>query len=415
MITNFFRKTKFVFLFSIFVFSLILISVQSATAADLEISCDSSSCVSTPLNGKIFNEKDILPTHIFTRTLKAINTSSNALDFAIEVKQPYKINILPSLSKVIDITINEVESGKTVYGPKTIDQWRTDGFVILSNIPAGAERNYQFIAAFANVGNEYQGRELVFDLKLGFDALPAGDGGNGSVTSTASGGEVKTPVCTATAPSSAPTLSAVQGATPNTVILAWTGVTPVTHYTIRYGDTSGSYLYGANNVGNVGSFVVSALSSGSTYYFQVAGVNDCAPGPWSNEASASPLGLILPSAPAPSFTEILGVETEASPITIEEGPQVAGASTCSDRYYWWWAFLILQTILTVIFFLVGKKRGWRLIKFIFVTMFLAAISQLVHQLCGCNCATGAWCPRYLIFNLVILIVSGNLYFLAKKK
>jgi len=36
------------------------------------------------------------------------------------------------LSEILHITIKEDESGKTIYGPQTISQWKEDGFITLS-------------------------------------------------------------------------------------------------------------------------------------------------------------------------------------------------------------------------------------------------------------------------------------------
>lgn len=90
------------------------------------------------------------------------------------------------------------------------------------------------------------------------------------------------PVCGAATPS-APTLISATRLSPEQADLSWTQVTPVTHYSILYGLTSGNYLYGVANTGNVTSFAVGGLDSAADYCFAVRAVNDCAPSALSNE------------------------------------------------------------------------------------------------------------------------------------
>lgn len=65
--------------------------------------------------------------------------------------------------------------------------------------------------------------------------------------------------------------------------LSWAAVFPVTHYSISYGLSSGNYIYGVSNTGNVTSFTVGGLQTGIDYCFAVQAVNDCAPSGLSNE------------------------------------------------------------------------------------------------------------------------------------
>lgn len=389
-----------------------LFSSNLVFAADLEVSCNSSSCSSNPSNGSIFNETNILPTNTFARTLKAANTSADALNFAIEVVNPYKTNTSPSLANVISITITETESASVVYGPKTINQWQTDGFIVLSNIPAGQERNYLFNATFANVGNEYQSKELIFDINLGFDALPQNYSNGGEVNGSSDGGDGRQ-VCNSSSPLTAPSLTAIQGSA-NTVLLSWSAVTPATHYMIQYGVNSGEYIYGASNVGNVTSFVVSGLSAGQTYYFRVAGINDCMPGPWSNEANTSTFGTIFEQAPAPGF-QVLGANEDLTPTPTITGQELGTADTsCLDTYYYWWLPLIFQALLIVTYLvLIGNKKHRRY--FWILPTIISLISQIIHYLLGCNCATGKWCPWYWLLNLLILLILLTIYYLNKSR
>jgi hypothetical protein len=87
--------------------------------------------------------------------------------------------------------------------------------------------------------------------------------------------------------------------------LSWSAVSPVTHYAISYGLSSGNYIYGVSNTGNTTSFTVSELDPGSNYCFAVRAVNDCAPSSLSNEICT---GVVL-GAVAP---QVLGLSTTSS-------------------------------------------------------------------------------------------------------
>lgn len=118
------------------------------------------------------------------------------------------------------------------------------------------------------------------------------------------------PVCGA-AVSPAPTLLSVTPSGAGQVDLAWTVVSPVTHYSISYGLTSGNYIYGVSNTGNVTSFIVGGLDPAAIYCFAVRGVNDCAPSGLSNEiCTGEVLGVgqvlgVTTLGPTGSFPETL--------------------------------------------------------------------------------------------------------------
>lgn len=68
---------------------------------------------------------------------------------------------------------------------------------------------------------------------------------------------------------------------------------PVTHYAIEYGTKSGEYIYGSTYIGdkNTKSYLVEYLKPGTTYYFRIRAGNGCAVGDWSNEVSATTMGI----------------------------------------------------------------------------------------------------------------------------
>lgn len=123
-----------------------------------------------------------------------------------------------------------------------------------------------------------------------------------------------TPVqtCNATAPGSTPELKSAEPADTNKITLTWSAVSPVSYYLISYGLTSGKYIYGNPNVGNVTSYTVGGLAKNAKYYFVVKAVNGCAPGNFSNELSAS-TGTTRASSPtATTAPETATSETQSS-------------------------------------------------------------------------------------------------------
>lgn len=144
--------------------------------------------------------------------------------------------------------------------------------------------------------------------------------------------------CSDTAPGSAPTISSTSSGV-NSVTLNWIKASdPVSYYAIEYGTTSGSYQYGASNIGNVTTYTVNSLSPKTTYFFRVRAGNGCTPGAWSNEVSSTTSGgvVVLPvSTPTPTFIPTktpVEVQTESPtpvPTSTPTPPSVPQASPIS--------------------------------------------------------------------------------------
>lgn len=90
--------------------------------------------------------------------------------------------------------------------------------------------------------------------------------------------------CPDPSPTQAPTVSGFRSS-PTSIVLTWNSVEPVSHYMIQYGKNSGSYEYSVLDIGNTNIYEVKDLEPNVQYFFQVAGVNGCQPGDWSNEVS----------------------------------------------------------------------------------------------------------------------------------
>ena len=106
-----------------------------------------------------------------------------------------------------------------------------------------------------------------------------------------------------------------------------------------------------------------------------------------------------------------GASLTPSPTPVGE---VKGEATCSDPNNFWWIILIVQLVATGIFYMVvynKKKVGYAWA----APVAFAIVSQIIHELMGCNCASGGLCPYYWVFNAIILFSTWFLYRAVKEK
>lgn len=338
------------------VLSLFFVFAGSVRAVDLTVTCDKNGCTSSP-DGALFSEDNLYPGKEITKIVRAENDYSEARDFAVEM---VKLISSDELEKIMTIEIKDLTDNSLVYSSNVIANF-ANTYNLLSSINSSASKNYQFTVSIPFwVGNDYQDKDLSFDLNLGFEALVVdGDGGNGvSPNPTPTG-------CIDLMPGEIDDLGASAGT--NTVTLSWPAPTNVDNYSIRYGITSGTYLYGATNIGNVTSYVVSGLSANTAYYFQVVPINGCQSGNWSNEVNATPTGTVFGVTtegnppPAEGFEEgeVQGKQTE--PGQIEGGEQtvkqeVRGETVSQKNCYWWLVFGLLGLAINTIYVYLNKKN-----------------------------------------------------------
>jgi subtilisin family serine protease len=138
------------------------------------------------------------------------------------------------------------------------------------------------------------------------------------------GGEPPPPPPDPTAPG-APTLTSATGGV-DRVTLGWNappsdGGSPITGYQVWRGTASGSESLLAT-VGVQQSYVDLAVAAGTTYWYQVAAVNDIGAGPRSNERSAS---LIRPA----SAPTLLGAPADGMAVLSWTVPEDDGGSAIS--------------------------------------------------------------------------------------
>jgi len=334
--------------------------------------------------------------------------------------------IFTSIRDGVTTYFGQVDGGGNATSQHSLQDVYNAGSFSLGNVSSGATRTFLWTATMnSEAGNDYQAGSTTFDLSA---VMQCGSAPAPSSSPTSGGGTVAGEstqyVCSDAKPGSAPVLS-VGGAGPNSVTLVWTSAaSPVSYYLVAYGTTSAADQYGNPNVGDSSatSYTVDALSGNTTYYFKVRAGNGCTPGDFSNIVSVrtGPGGAV--EGAATGFVQgVLGVSTdtekekqgELGEASTQILGDVAGASTCGDKYYPWWLPLLFQAVISVLYYWIiwGNRRDIITLLFPFS---LVVLSQIVHEVLGCNCATGKWCPWYWAFNLIVFVVPA-LYYLYKKK
>ena len=173
-------KIKAYLLIVLLVASIVFL-VQRTGASDASLNCGNSGCLG--INGAIFNEGNLAPgTHI-SKTLNVTNNYAENRNFAVEVVGANFSDSSPSLADKLTVTIKDNSSSSIIYGPNSLSGWKSDGLIKLSEVPSGGSKEYLFEVDFADVGNDFQGKTLSFDLNLGFEAV----GGATASTTNSSG------------------------------------------------------------------------------------------------------------------------------------------------------------------------------------------------------------------------------------
>ena len=138
-------------------------------AADLTVTCDGSGCDSNPKGASLFAEGDVKPLDQYARVLEACNTSDESLTFAIETSNYVDSSTI--LGGARDLTKKDSNTGTVLVGPSSLATINQGGYVLVGAVSPNSCRLFDFIVGMSNVGNEYQNKQISFDLNLGFDAL----------------------------------------------------------------------------------------------------------------------------------------------------------------------------------------------------------------------------------------------------
>jgi len=336
----------------------LLAGIKSAVfAADLDIDCSGAAeCAKSGVDPLFNTAADGFwyPGKTLTKVVNLKNSSSGKKEMAIKGEEALPTGVYFLKDKM---NISIVGGGNVIWASPLPDFYIQDK-ISMGIFDSGADLDYDFTVFMdIDAGDDYQNKETVFDLTLGFwgelilTPTPTSTG-TPAPTPTAGavlGVGVSAPGCADTLPGGAPVLlSAIPGV--NSVVLTWSEAPdPVSYYLVAYGTASGVYDFGNPNVGGKGttSYTVFGLSGGTEYFFVVRAGNGCATGPFSNEISAIPAGVFVAPGPAPGFEEgVLGEATQPGQLgggTATEASSVKGAK--KEKICRWWLVFSLIALL----------------------------------------------------------------------
>jgi hypothetical protein len=398
------------------------VAQPAIAGTNLTVTCPAVGlCNVVSANTPLIDEGGWIPGSSVTQYFRMSNVSTQNGFAAVEV---YNYSETKNLGEVIDITIRRGSPvGPIIYTGVNLHDFRDDGYFTIDSLNAGQTTDYFVTATMRNTaGNQYQAANVIFNLRMGLEITPippTSGGGNGSGSpGGGGGGSASPPVCTANPPSSAPNVTITNVGT-NTVTLSWTPVDPVTHYALIFTRTSDGAQYGSPNVGNVTSYTITNLSGTASYTFQVFGVNDCAPGPRSGNATSGIVpGAVLAGRPTGPGGQVLGVTTEATPTPTPSPtatPSVLGVvageaiEACSQwRLYIPWILLVIQALI-VLWVEYYFRRSHKSTKHFFTigtTLLSILIFYLIRE---CDCY-GKWswlawlCQWYWLVSTILTVL-----------
>src|SRR3990172_4636874 len=126
-----------------------------------------------PEGNPIFILNNMLPADTESRSAEVTNNGSDPRDVKVKaVVQSETGNISTALSIIISEGATDLYGGSSPTGPKHLSDFFTDSAdpkgIPLSTVNGGDSTTYTFKVTFdAEAGNEFQGKEVVFDLIIG--------------------------------------------------------------------------------------------------------------------------------------------------------------------------------------------------------------------------------------------------------
>lgn len=404
--------------------TILIVKPNVIKAQDSEVTCDGAdSCTLSP-EGPLFpTSQDNLwyPGKSIAKTLRITNSSTtNTLTISTNAQNSQTDKFSCQLDKQLLLSIvgpngvswaGSLNNFYQLSTPLPLGNFSPDSFgdfIFTVFLPQGTE-------------NQCQDRTTSFNLLLDFSGEPITPPPASTptlVSGAVLGAGVSAPSCSDTKPGTPTSLTAtILGA--GSVRLSWASPPqPYTYFLIAYSNDPTTMKWGNPNVGNVTSYTVSGLGTG-TYWFWLRAGNGCMPGDFVGPVSPGTIaGIAGAQTVAPGFTQgVLGVETqlpEAIP-NPSATAQILGTE-CVKNKYPWWIFLVLELIAILLILRRGIIHKWRVGKLMLSLVTIAALSQIAHEITGCNCIISIWCSKYLLINLVILLFSTayGLYRLSKK-
>lgn len=308
------RKSIYIAIFTVgFLFFLTpKVSAVTKTAGDLELTCEEP----------LFSS-DIVwyPGLEEMASFQVKNKGEESQKLMIKAES---IDDPNSLSEVFYIKITK--DAETLYGStaKTLADFFAEDEVFLSEIDKGSLVEHQIeIKMDETAGNKWQDKSLSFNFKFWFSEK---EEAAVTVAGISAPGVATAPVCASAKPGTPTNFTAIAGPRVGEVTLSWTPPSPpYTYFLIAYSDNPDwPPKWGNPNVGNVTSYTISGLGSG-TYWFWLRAGNDCMPGDFVGPVTPGPIvGIPGATAVAPGFLPgVLGEATPSVELKGELGPALA--------------------------------------------------------------------------------------------
>ncbi|MFH0772759.1 MAG: fibronectin type III domain-containing protein [bacterium] len=335
---------------------------QSTFAANYDVTCGASGCVPSSITGFFPASEVWYPGKTNTHTIQITNNSGST-----QIVGASAFNIVPSagdLDQAMHLTITRSDS--SVAWTNSLYAFYQNGeTTLLSSLANNVSETFTFTALmYQTAGNEYQNKQTVFDMYIGFIAQAP------SPTPTPSTS------CSASKPAS-PGGFSLQTLNNTDIKLTWNSVSdPYTGYKVSWGtnenaDSGG----GSQSLGKTTQLTISGLDlANKFYFFKVQAINDCNASDWTGgqtagngpqPTSTSPSSTITPTpSGGEGFAVVLGAATEnatPTPTSIiaqtpngQGQPVVLGATAQKCNCIWWQILLGELMVSALYFFLVAK-------------------------------------------------------------
>ena len=248
-----------------------------------------------------------------SQTVTVQNTSGDSKELSFQA-----INTSQTGAMATVLYFNVQQNSTNLYGAsnsKTLQNFWDAGEVKMLDVSGSSTTTLTInIAMNETAGNEYQGKQALFDLNIGFV-------GEAPVTVTSSSNNT----CGDSKPSVPGTLTGAVGPEDGQITLSWGKPTGnFTYFLLAYSDSSSfPPKWGNPEIGKDVVYTVSGLGTGA-YYFWVRAGNGCMPGdfvgPTKVTISSGAPGSVS-GQPAPGFSPgVLGdtTENEAQDLVLEE-------------------------------------------------------------------------------------------------
>lgn len=407
-------------LFSFILVSCILYLLSSPVmATNATITCDSSSCTKSTGTDPLFYEENILPGFSATRQVEVVNNRGDDCNLYFKAYNP-RFDILADKIFITHASVTQ-----------TLRDFTDNTNYFLGTLTPGQTATYSWQALFdPTAGNEYQNKQVIFDLDFTFecDLLPTPTPTSTSGTSTGDGGDSGggsppgPSVCNDPYPLAPTGFYARRNVGGASATLFWNHSTsPHTHYLIAFGVRSGEYLYGNPNVGDVNYYTVRSLVPGAQYCFYVRTINGCMPGDRTAEYCINPGGPeIVPATPPTGFESgVLGEQTTTPPTSSDTG-DIGGVTTSSCQIYWLPILYLVALIINLLYLhrqaeLNPDQRSlWRFLLPPILSLFLYWIDAYLLQ-SRCCLITPLYCRYFWIGNILSTLIPAWFYHKIKAK